>query len=213
MKGVAQPPEFHPEGDVWIHTLLLLEKLERPTLTLALGALLHDVGKPPTFRVADRIRFDGHVTVGAQMAAEILTRLKFSTSQIEQVEALVSNHMKFADMPKMRESTLKRFLRQPAFDEHLALHRLDCLSSNGNLENYDFCREKARGVPADALKPAPLITGSDLIAAGYRPGPAFSRMLTAVEDAQLESRIGTHEEALELVRRRFAPPERRSHEN
>src|SRR5262249_208605 len=148
------------------------EKLQRPSITLALGALLHDVGKPPTFRIAERIRFDGHVAVGAQMTVEILTRLKFSASQIVQVEALVLNHMKFADAHRMRESTLKRFLRQSAFDEHLELHRLDCLSSNGQLENYDFCREKLAALPAAALKPKPLLTGKDLITEGYEPGPA-----------------------------------------
>src|SRR4051795_11882518 len=149
MKGVEQPPEYHPEGDVWLHTLLLLEQLDDPTPTLALGALLHDVGKPPTFRVAERIRFDGHVEEGVRMAHEILTRLRFSREQMEQVEALVANHMKFKDVPQMKESTFKRFLRMPAFEEHLELHRLDCLSSNKNLATYDFVKERLGALSAE----------------------------------------------------------------
>ncbi|HLI85097.1 MAG TPA: CCA tRNA nucleotidyltransferase [Bryobacteraceae bacterium] len=200
MKGVQQPPEFHPEGDVWVHTLLLLEKLERPTPTLAWGALLHDAGKPPTFRVAERIRFDGHVEEGVRLARDILTRLRFSREDEEQIEALVANHMRFKDVDRMKESTLKRFLRLPRFEEHLELHRLDCLASHCRLENYEFVRRKLEELPAEQLKPKPLLTGNDLIAAGYRPGPAFSKMLAAVEDAQLEGRIHSKEEALELVR-------------
>ena len=203
MKGVEQPPEYHPEGDVWVHTLLLLEQLDHPTPTLALGALLHDVGKPPTFRVAERIRFDGHVEEGVRMAHDILNRLRFSRDQMEQVEALVANHMKFKDVPQMRESTLKRFLRMPCFEEHLELHRLDCLSSNKRLENYEMVKEKLGELPAEHLKPERLLTGADLIAAGYEPGPRFSEILSAVEDAQLEGRIRTAGEAMELVRERF----------
>jgi putative nucleotidyltransferase with HDIG domain len=206
MKGVEQPPEFHPEGDVWVHTLLLLEKLREPTLTLALGALLHDVGKPPTFRVAERIRFDGHVEEGVRLAREILTRLRFSGDQIAQVEALVAHHMRFKDVSRMRPSTLKRFLRMPAFDEHLELHRLDVLSSNGRLETYEQVRHKLTQMRPEELKPAPLITGDDLIAEGYAPGPQFGRMLAAVEDAQLEGRVSTREQALDLVREQFGRP-------
>ncbi|HSU67199.1 MAG TPA: CCA tRNA nucleotidyltransferase [Tepidisphaeraceae bacterium] len=203
MKGVEQPPEYHPEGDVWQHTLLLLEQLDRPSSTLALGALLHDVGKPPTFRVAERIRFDGHVEVGVHLTHEILNRLRFSRDEMEQVEALVANHMKFKDVPQMRESTLKRFLRMPCFEEHLELHRLDCLSSNKLLENYEIVKEKLGELSAEHLKPARLLTGADLIAAGYEPGPHFSEILSTVEDAQLEGRIRTAGEAIELVREHF----------
>jgi poly(A) polymerase len=205
MKGVEQPPEYHPEGDVWQHTLLLLEQLDRPTPTLALGALLHDVGKPPTFRIADRIRFDGHVEEGVHMARDILTRLRFSRDQLEQVEALVANHMKFKDVSQMRDSTLKRFLRQPCFEEHLELHRLDVLSSNRNLESYEFCLDKLAELSADHLKPPRLLTGADLIAAGYRPGPKFTEILRTVEDAQLENRIQTPAEAMRLVEENFGP--------
>ena len=203
MKGVEQPPEFHPEGDVWVHTLLLLEKLDRPTPALALGALLHDVGKPPTFRVAERIRFDGHVEEGVRLAHDILHRLRFSRDDMEQVEALVENHMRFKDVGRMKESTLKRFLRLPHFDEHLELHRLDALSSNGQLESYDLVKSKLVELSEEHLKPAPLLTGADLIAAGYEPGPQFAKILAAVEDAQLEGRIHTAGEAVALVREQF----------
>jgi poly(A) polymerase len=203
MKGVAQPPEYHPEGDVWVHTLLLLEKLNHPTPTLALGALLHDVGKPPTFRVAERIRFDGHVEKGVELAHGILARLRFSHDDTEQVEALVANHMKFKDVDRMKESTLKRFLRLPKFEEHLELHRLDCLASHGNLDNYELVKHKLAELPAEQLKPVRLIDGHDLIEAGYTPGPLFSEILTAVEDAQLEGRLATKEEAMGWVREQY----------
>jgi poly(A) polymerase len=205
MKGVEQPPQFHPEGDVFVHTLLLLDKLPAGcSKTLAWGALLHDVGKPPTFRVApDRIRFDGHVEVGVKMAAEICRRLRFSGDETEQILALVDNHMRFADVQRMKASTLKKFLRLPAFDEHLELHRIDCLSSHGQLGSYDYARQQLRSLPPDAIRPVPLITGRDLIAAGYEPGPRFKEVLTAVEDAQLEGRVASRDAAMEYVRREF----------
>ena len=203
MKGVEQPSEYHPEGDVWKHTLLLLEQMDHPTATLAMGVLLHDVGKPPTFRVAERIRFDGHVDEGVRLAQGILDRLRFSREESTQVLALIANHMKFKDVQQMKESTLKRFLRTPAFDEHLELHRLDCLSSNRNLENYEMVREKLDEFSEEHLQPPRLLTGADLIAAGYEPGPRFSEILTAVEDAQLERAIHTRDDALALVRERF----------
>src|SRR5271165_454109 len=205
MHGVEQPPEFHPEGDVWIHTLLLLEKLPpRCSRALAWGALLHDVGKPPTFRVApDRIRFDGHVEVGTRMAEEICRRLHFSNEDTRQIAALVANHMRFADAERMKESTLKRFLRLPRFDEHLALHRIDCLSSHGNLALYDFVRGRLQQTPEEEIRPKPLLTGEDLIGLGYQPGPQFSDILSAVEDAQLEGILHSKEDALTFVRREF----------
>jgi poly(A) polymerase len=206
MKGVAQPPEFHPEGDVWIHTLMMMEGLQSPTPTLALGVLLHDVGKPGTFRVAERIRFDGHVELGEKIARNILTRLRFSNAEIEQVIALVANHMRFSHVHEMRESKLKRMLRMDRFDEHLELHRLDCSSSHGNLENYDFAKSKLEQLPPEELRPRRLLTGHDLIAAGYAPGPDFARMLEMAEDAQLEARIDSTAEALELVKSAFGPP-------
>ncbi len=205
MKGVEQPPQFHPEGDVFVHTLLLLEKLPAGcSKTLAWGALLHDVGKPATFRVApDRIRFDGHVEVGVKMAAEICRRLRFSNDETDQILALVDNHMRFADVHRMKESTLKRFLRLPAFDEHVELHRIDCLSSNGQLDSYDYVRAQMQAIPPEEIHPQPLLTGDDLIEAGYEPGPRFKEILGAVEDAQLEGRISTREEAMEYVLREF----------
>jgi poly(A) polymerase len=204
MKGVEQPPEFHPEGDVFVHTLLLLQNLPQPcTATLAWGALLHDVGKPATFRRADRIRFDGHVDVGVKMAEEICGRLRFSNDDTEQILALIANHMRFIHATQMSQSTLKRFLRLPRFEEHLDLHRMDCLASNGILTSYDFVREKLAETPVAAMRPAPLVTGDDLIAAGYEPGPRFKEILRAVEDGQLEGRLASREAALQFVAREF----------
>ena len=205
MKGVEQPPQYHPEGDVWVHTLGLLAQLEEGcSMTLAWGALLHDVGKPPTFRKApDRIRFDGHVEVGVAIAAEICRRFRFSNEETRQTLALVENHMRFADADRMRASTLKRFFRLEGFEEHLALHRMDCLAGSGNLEHWEFVRERWQAMPEETVRPKPLITGRELIAAGYAPGAAFKQMLRAVEDAQLEGTIATAEEAMRLVRERF----------
>ena len=205
MKGVQQPPEFHPEGDVFVHTLLLLDNLPVPCpATLAWGALLHDVGKPPTFRLApDRIRFDDHVEVGVKMAEEICRRLRFSNDDTEQILALVENHMRFGHATRMKESTLKKFIRLPAFDQHLALHRADCLASHRDLSTYDFIQDKRAEIPPETMRPAPLVTGHDLIAAGHVPGPKFKEILGAVEDAQLEGRLASREAALEFVRREF----------
>ncbi len=206
MHGVAQPPEFHPEGDVWIHTLMMLGGMQSPSPALAMGILLHDVGKPPTFRVAERIRFDGHVEVGERMARAILNRLRFSNEDTERVIALIGNHMRFKDVPQMRESTIKRFLRLDGFPEHLELHRLDCLSSHGNLDTYRFMKERFSELSPTQLRPPRLLNGNDLIAAGYVPGPDFSKMLEVVEDAQLEEKIRTSQEALDLIYAVFGPP-------
>jgi poly(A) polymerase len=205
MKGVQQPPEFHPEGDVFVHTLLLLENLPNPCPPrLAWGALLHDVGKPATFRVGpDRIRFDNHVDVGVKIAEEICDRLRFSNSDTTQVLALVDNHMRFSHATRMNQSTLKKFLRMPAFDEHLALHRADSLASHRDLSTYEFVQEKLREIPPEKIRPAALVTGDDLIAAGYAPGPKFREILEAVEDAQLDGRLGSQEAALEFVKGAF----------
>jgi len=205
MKGVQQPPQFHPEGDVWVHTLLILEKLEAGCPpTLALGALLHDVGKPPTFRVApDRIRFDGHVEVGERMAQAICERLRLSHAETEHVCALVANHMRFADAPRMKASTLKRFFRLPQFEQHLELHRMDCLSSHRDLSLYDFVKQKLAETPPEDIRPQPFVTGADLIALGHQPGPSFKPILQATEDAQLEGRFPDKAAALDFVRREF----------
>jgi poly(A) polymerase len=201
LQGVEQPPQFHPEGDVWRHTLLLLENLPAGSSpTLAWGALLHDIGKPATFRRApDRIRFDGHVEVGVRMAEGIATRLRMSNEDKAQVLALVANHMRFGEVEKMRPATLKRFFRLDRFEEHLALHRLDCLASLGGLQLYEFAKRHFETTPVEMVRPRPLITGRDLIAAGHKPGPEFRRLLLLVEDAQLDGRIHTREEAMALV--------------
>ncbi len=211
MKGVAQPAQYHPEGDVWTHTLMLLEQLEPGcSMTLAWGALLHDVGKPPTFRIApDRIRFDGHVEVGVAMGAEICRRFRFSNDEMHQILALIENHMRFADTERMKASTLKRFFRLEGFEEHLALHRMDCMAASRNLDHYNFARERWLAMPEETVRPKPLITGRDLIAAGYAPGAGFREMLRAAEDAQLEGAVTTEEEALKIVAEKFGPPGKR----
>jgi poly(A) polymerase len=205
MKGVEQPPQYHPEGDVFVHTLLLLEKLPHPCpATLAWGALLHDVGKPSTFRVApDRIRFDGHVEVGIRMAEAICRRLRFSNEDTEQIMALVQQHMRFGQITLMKESTLKKFLRMPKFEQHLDLHRMDCQASHGDLSSYRFAQEQLAAIPPEKMRPAPLVTGNDLIAAGYAPGPRFKEILSTVEDGQLEGRLQSKEEAMEFVTHEF----------
>jgi poly(A) polymerase len=201
MKGVQQPPEFHPEGDVFVHTMLLLSKLPHPCSTvLAWGALLHDVGKPPTFRVApDRIRFGDHVNVGVKMAERICERLRFSNTEQDQILALVENHMRFGDVERMKESTFKRFVRMPHFMDHLELHRLDCESSHGDLSLYQFTLDKMSSMPPDQIRPKPLISGKDLIAAGYIPGPRFKKILAEAEDGQLEGRWHTKNAAMGFV--------------
>jgi tRNA nucleotidyltransferase/poly(A) polymerase len=209
MKGVQQPPQYHPEGDVWIHTLLMIEGLPAKTSpTLAWGVLLHDVGKPPTFRSAsqtgDRIRFDHHVDVGVRMAEAICRRYRFSNEETEQIVALVANHMRFGAVDQMRKSTLKRFVRLPQFEEHMELHRLDCLSSHRNLDSYGMVQRFLAETPSEQVRPQRVLTGTDLSEMGYIPGPVFSEILRAVEDAQLEGQIATKTEAEEFVRKKFA---------
>jgi putative nucleotidyltransferase with HDIG domain len=208
MKNVPQPPQYHPEGDVWIHTLLMLEGLPAGVSpTLAWGTLLHDVGKPPTFRPApetgDRIRFDGHVEVGVRMAQEICRRLRFSNDDTEQVLALIANHMKFKDVAQMRAATLKRFVRLPQFEEHLELHRLDCLSSHGNLDAYQTVRTFLAKTSPTEVRPPRLLSGDDLKTLGYTPGPQFQRILASLEDAQLDETVQTREQALTFVRENY----------
>ncbi len=213
MKGVQQPPQYHPEGDVWIHTLMMLEGLPAGTApSLAWGVLLHDVGKPPTFQSAaetgDRIRFNNHVEVGVRMAEAICKRLRFSNEDTGQILALVDNHMKFAAVEEMRTSTLKKFVRLPHFEEHLALHRLDCLSSHRHLDSYEFVRRFLEVTPPEQVRPERLLTGDDLQAMGFRPGPLFAQILRALEDGQLEARISTRQEAEEYVLSNFGSRKR-----
>jgi tRNA nucleotidyltransferase/poly(A) polymerase len=204
MKGVEQPPQFHPEGDVWVHTLMMLAGLHAGSSpTLAWGVLLHDVGKPPTFTPPSgpngRIRFDRHVEVGVKMAEEICRRFRFSNETTEQILALVANHMRFKDVPNMKPATLKRFVRVEKFDEHLELHRLDSLSSHGKLDNHDFALRFIADTPPEQVRPARLLTGEDLIALGLKPGPAFKAILFSVEEAQLDGSVTCREDALRLA--------------
>jgi poly(A) polymerase len=208
MKGVAQPPQFHPEGDVWVHTLMMLEGLPAgASPTLAWGVLLHDVGKPPTFTPpsgpGDRIRFDRHVEVGTVMAREICRALRFSNDDTEHIETLVANHLRFKDVFQMRPATLKRFVRLPRFDEHLELHRLDCLSSHRNLDAYNFVQSFLAETPPEQVRPQRLVTGEDLKEMGLPPGPLYKEILQAVEDAQLDGAIADRAKALELVREKY----------
>jgi len=208
MKGIEQPPQYHPEGDVWSHTLFMLEGLETQcSLTLAWGVLLHDVGKPATFRSAketgDRIRFDGHVEVGMAMARTILGRLRFSNDDTEQILSLVEHHMRFKDVADMRPATLKRFVRLPHFEEHLALHRLDCLSSHRNLEAYWFVSKYIKETPPEVVRPARLLSGEDILGLGYAPGPVVGRILRAVEEGQLNGELASKDDAISFVKSRF----------
>jgi len=205
MRGCEQPPEFHPEGDVFEHTVLALSELpEDASDTLLWGALLHDVGKPPTQTFEDRIRFSGHDKRGMCLTEEIMKRFKFSNDFVEHTCALVENHMKFMCVEEMRTSTLKRFMNLDKFDEHLELHRVDCLSSHGDLEHYDFMVEKLKSFEATPekvmLNKLPrLITGHDLLTLGYSQGPLFRTILTDIEDQQLEDTIVTREQALTYI--------------
>ena len=242
LQGVLQPPEFHPEGDCWVHTLLMLELMDRsgsnrekvlrgvespdlpgdrpvalsslphgktwvsyPSVTLAMGVLLHDIGKPSTFERRDRIRFNGHADVGARMALRVCERLRFSRKQQERITALVRDHLKFIDLPRMRPSTLKRFLGQEGFEEHLELHRLDCLGSHGNLDNWRLAAATLDRSEPEELHPHPILTGHDLIRMGYTPGPVFREILSSLRDAQLESRVKTRRQAQAWISARFAP--------
>ena len=209
MKGVPQPPQYHPEGDVWVHTLLMLGGLAAGCpATLAWGVLLHDVGKPATFRSAketgDRIRFDGHVEVGMAMSREILERMRFSNQDTEQIVSLVEHHMKFKDVERMRQATLKRFVRLPRFDEHLELHRLDCLSSHRHLEAYQFVTDFIARTPPEVVRPSKLVTGNDVIELGFEAGPVVGRILEAVEEAQLNGELSSRDQAISFIKSKFA---------
>ncbi|MHB8092254.1 MAG: CCA tRNA nucleotidyltransferase [Syntrophales bacterium] len=208
LRGVLQPPVFHPEGDVWEHTLRMLALLPRPDgkadLRLAWGVLLHDVGKAVTrFEDERGVHFYGHDERGVGAARGMLARLRFSNQDGETILALVREHMMFMNVTKMRMARLKRFLRMPDFDLHLELHRLDCLGSHGMLGYYEFCLQKMQEYPVEELRPAPLLTGKDLITMGFIPGPAFKEMLLAVEEAQLAGEIVDAGEAQEFVRERW----------
>jgi len=203
MKEVEQPKDFHPEGDVFTHTMLMLDLMRNASVELAMGVLLHDVGKPKTFEVKDRIRFNKHTDVGVKLADDICRRLKFNNKEIEHILNLIKNHLKFKDVMKMKKSTLKRFLSMEKFEEHLELHRLDCLASHKNLANWEYCRKMMREITTEDVKPERLINGDDLINAGFTPGPLFKEILNYVEDEQLEGRIKNKNEAMNLIIKKF----------
>ena len=205
LKGTWQSPDYHPEGDVFRHTMLLLSHLETPSETLAFGCLLHDVAKPACLRQdGERVTFYGHTEKGAVMAEEILKRLKRGRAIWERVSYLVRNHLRHVQAPEMRLSTLKRFLREDGIDELLELARIDALSSNGDLRYYQFCKERLAELDHEEIRPAPLVRGGDLIALGLTPGPIFSEILRRIEDHQLGGDLGSREEALEWVKRHYS---------
>ncbi len=210
LRGVAQSPDFHPEGDVLVHTLLVLHQLdtlEQPSESLALGALLHDIAKPHCQqRAGERITFHGHCESGAEMAVDICQRLKRSRATWERVAFLVKNHLRLLDAPRMRAATLKRFLRLDGIEELLDLARLDALASHGNLEAYIFCRQKLLALDPEELRPPRLLNGRDLIQLGFQPGPQFSTILRALEEAQLEGRVRTRQAALSWVHQNWQHP-------
>lgn len=204
LKGCEQPPQFHPEGDVWVHTRLMLSMLPENTSTpLLLSVLFHDIAKPATYSfdpAEGRIRFSGHEKVGAQMTEGILTRLRFPRRDIDATVEAVSNHMAFKDVQKMRVSRLKRFLARPTISDELALHRIDCASSNGDLSNYTFLNRKLEEFSQAPLIPPPLLTGRDLLELGLAPGPGFKAVLEEAQSRQLEGALSTRDAALEWAR-------------
>ncbi len=212
MKGVAQPQQFHPEGDVFVHTRLMLELLpENVSVPLVFAVLFHDVAKPVTARVDEtgRIRFNEHDRIGAEMTEAIMRRLRFSGAEIEATVEMVRQHMVFKDAPKMRVAKLKRFMARPTFDDELELHRVDCQSSHRNLDNYEFLLRKREEFASEPILPPPLVRGHDLIALGLQPGPKFREILEAVETRQLEGALRTRDEALEWIKREYLPADRR----
>ncbi len=204
MKGCEQPPQFHPEGDVFKHTRIMLELLpEKVSLPLVLSVLFHDIGKPPTAAVDGdgRIRFNGHDRVGAEMTESLMQRLRFSRAEIDATVEAVRQHMVFKDVPKMRVAKLKRFMARPTFEDELELHRVDCASSHAMMDNYEFLLRKREEFASEPIIPPPLVRGDDLLALGFRPGPRFGEILEAVETQQLEGVLRSREEALEWVKR------------
>ena len=209
LKGCEQPPDFHPEGDVFVHTRLMLSLLpERVSTPLVFSVLFHDIGKPPTFHIDEtgRIRFNGHESISASMTEKIFARLRFSNAETEATVVGVKNHMAFKDVQNMRVATLKRFLARPTIDDELELHRVDCQGSHGLLDNYDFLLRKREEFSNEPLIPPPLITGRDLIAAGLQPGPSFKKLLDSAQALQLEGGLKNRDEALGWLREELARP-------
>jgi putative nucleotidyltransferase with HDIG domain len=210
LKGCEQPPQFHPEGDVFVHTRLMLSLLEgEPSLVVVLGVLLHDIAKPATYtydEVDQRIRFNGHDKLGATMAETILRRLKYPNGVIDAVVTLVDNHMTFKDVQKMRTAKLKRFMARETFSDEMELHRVDCLGSWGGLDNYDFLNSKTEEFANEPINPPPLVNGRDLMKLGWPPGPGLGKILTEIQDRQLEGALTTREEALQWLADEGKPP-------
>jgi poly(A) polymerase len=210
LKGCEQPPQFHPEGDVWVHTRAMLGLLPAEvSVPLVFAVLLHDIGKPPTYSydaAEGRIRFNAHDKIGAAMARTIMERLRFSRDEIEAAVEAVDQHMVFKDVQRMRVAKLKRFMARPGFEEELELHRVDCQSSHAMLDNYDFLHRKQEEFANEPLIPPPLVTGNDLIALGWKPGPKFKEVLDAVQTRQLEGTLTTPEEALEWIKAEYSSP-------
>jgi poly(A) polymerase len=207
MKGCLQPEQFHPEGDVFQHTRLMLQFLpEKVSVPLVFSVVLHDVAKPRTATIDEtgRIRFSGHDRLGAEMTEEIMRRLRFSGAEIEATVEMVRQHMVFKDVPKMRVAKLKRFMARPTFEDELELHRVDCEGSHRMLDNYEFLLRKREEFANEPIIPLPLVRGDDLIALGLKPGPKFGEILEAAETQQLEGKLRTREEALEWVEREYS---------
>src|SRR5205809_7647171 len=207
MKGVLQPEQFHPEGDVFVHTRLMLQLLpEEVSVPLVLAVLFHDVAKPVTATVdkTGRIRFNEHDRIGAQMTEAIMRRLRFSGAEIDATIEMVRQHMVFKDAPNMRVAKLKRFMARSTFDEELELHRVDCESSHRILDNYEFLLRKREEFANEPIIPPPLVRGDDLIALGLKPGPKFGEILEAVETRQLEGSLRTRDEELDWVKREYS---------
>ena len=203
MIGVRQPEQFHPEGDVFEHTKLMLGLMSDPSPELALAVLLHDAGKPSTYEESDRIRFNRHDRAGAEIVRSICRRLRMPNDLTETVAKLVATHMRFMDIRNMKQSRLKRFMREAYFEDALELHRLDCLASHGKLDTYDWCKQSYDALEPEQIRPPRLITGHDLVEMGYAPGPEFKKILDAVEDAQLEGKLAARDEAIDFVHRTF----------
>lgn len=204
MKGVAQPPEYHPEGDVFIHTKMLMDQLDKPSVVLAFGALLHDVGKPATYSdEGGKIHFYNHPHVGVQIAEKLLTKLRFSNREIADILSCIENHMKFANVKEMRIGKLKQFVARENFDTELTLHKIDCLASHGKLELYQFLQEKVSEFKAEEMKPKPILNGNDLMSVGIKAGPIMKEILEEAYSLQLEHKIKSKSEAIEWVKKNY----------
>jgi len=204
MVGVAQPPDFHPEGDVWVHTMLALDQLQAPDFVMALATFLHDVGKPRTYSFdGKRIRFSGHDSKGEEMAREIGARLKLKNEEIERIAYMIGNHMKFKDVMQMRPSTLKRFLSHERFEDLKTMCRADIMAASKDVSSLEFVERVQKAMTREEMRPAPLLGGKDLMDLGLSPGPLYAQILKRVEDLQLEGGLRTRDEALDFVKKNY----------